>query len=266
MEPRIDAAEANRRFYRTVAETYDEKELAVANPRARALLHGALQRALSLVSSSPAVLDACGGSGNASELIVRMGAHPVLVDVSPEMLALWREKAKALDVDPEVVEAEILDFLRNDRRMWDVVVFSSALHHLDDYERVVEMALARIRPGGVLVTAFDPPSAGRGDRLLRRLDWVLFQAIHEPRDFLTTVRGRFRRSRLEEAPVGRLAERYALDGVDDLALCRLLESRGFEILVHERSPEARLGIVRALLRIMGRSGAFHLLARRRLAT
>jgi SAM-dependent methyltransferase len=208
------------------------------------------------------VLDACGGSGNVSELLTRMGAHPVLVDVSPEMLGLWRAKAGLLGVEPEVVESEILDFLQNDPRTWDVIVFSSALHHLENYERVVEAAIGRIRPGGVLVTAFDPTPAASGDRLLRRLDWVLFQAVHEPRDFLETLRARLRRSGLGEPPIGRLAERYALEGVDDLALCRLLESQGFEILVHERTTDARLTVMRALLRLMRRSGAFQLIARR----
>jgi SAM-dependent methyltransferase len=261
--PELDAAEANRRFYRTIAAEYDEKELAVSNVRARALLERLLRRALSLLGPSPAALDACGGSGNVSQLLVRMGARPVLVDVSPEMIALWRRKAELLGVEGEAVESEILDFLLADARTWDLIVFSSALHHLEDYERVVGAALARVRPGGVLVTVFDPPLSGQGDRLLRRLDWVLFQAFHEPRDFMTTLRGRFRRSIANERPIGRLAERYALEGVDDLALCRLLESQGFEIVEHERRADARLAVVRALLRILRRSGAFHLIARRR---
>ncbi len=261
-ELRIDGVEANRRFYRTVAATYDEKEFAVANPRARSLLREALQQALSLVGSDPAVLDACGGSGNASEMLVRMGVRPVLVDVSPEMLRLWRAKAGALGIEPEVVESEILDFLQADPRTWDVIVFSSALHHLENYERVVEAAISRIRRGGVLVTAFDPTPATRGDRLLRRLDWVLFQAVHEPRNFLETLRACLRRSGVGEPPIGRLAERYALEGVDDLALRRLLESHGFEILLHERTTDARLTVMRAFLRLMRRSGAFQLIARR----
>ncbi|MBA3716814.1 MAG: class I SAM-dependent methyltransferase [Actinobacteria bacterium] len=258
----MDSAEANRRFYETVAAEYDEKEVAVANPRARALLEGALRQALALAPGG-AVLDACGGSGNASEMLVRMGAEPVLVDVSPEMIELWRAKARRAGIEPEVVQAEIVDFLRDDSRTWDVVVFSSALHHLENYEQAVEAAADRITPGGVLVTVFDPPLAEPGDRFIRRVDWVLFQALHEPRDFLETVRARLRRSSQGEPPVGRLAERYALDGVDDLELRRLLETRGFEIVLHERTPEARMLATRALLRLAGRDGAFRLIARRR---
>ena len=260
----IDAAEANRRFYRTIAATYDETELAGAHPGARALLDELLRRALSLVGENPSVLDACGGSGYVSEMLLRRGIRPVVVDVSSEMLALWRAKAERLGSEPEAVESEILDFLVTDPRTWDVIVFSSALHHLDSPERVVEAAAGRLRPGGVLVTAFDPPLAVRGDRLLRRLDWVLFQAVHEPREFMRTLAARLRRSVTDEPPIGRLAERYAYEGVDDDALCRLLESRGFELVVHRRTPDARLLLVRALLRLMRRDGAFHLVARRAL--
>ena len=187
------------------------------------------------------MLDACGGSGNVSELLVGMGVTPVLVDVSPEMIGLWRAKAARLGLEPETAEAEIVDFLRDDPRTWDVVVFSSALHHLENYQEAVDAAAGRLNAGGVLVTIFDPPLAGPGDRTIRRLDWVLFQALHEPRDFADTVRARLRRSSEGGPAIGRLAERYALEGVDDLELRRLLEERGLDIVVHERMPEARCG-------------------------
>jgi ubiquinone/menaquinone biosynthesis C-methylase UbiE len=257
----MDAAEANRRFYETVAAEYDREE-AIANPRAQALLRDSLRRALDVVCPKPAALDACGGSGNVSELLVGMGVLPVLVDVSPEMVELWREKARRAGMEPEIVVAEIADFLRADPRRWDLVVFSSALHHLESYEDAVAAAAERLNPGGVLVTIFDPPLAERGDRALRRLDWVLFQAVHEPRDFVETVRNRLRRATADEPAIGRMAERHALSGIDDLALRWLLEDRGFEIVVHERLPEARMAPMRALLRISGRDGAFRLIARR----
>ena len=155
-----------------------------------------------------------------------------------------------------------MDFLRDDPRTWDVVVFSSALHHLENYQEAVDAAAGRLNAGGVLVTIFDPPLAGPGDRAIRRLDWVLFQALHEPRDFADTVRARLRRSSEGGPAIGRLAERYALEGVDDLELRRLLEERGLDIVVHERMPEARMRATRALLRLSGRDGAFRLIARR----
>ena len=258
----MDAVEANRRFYETVAAEYDQKEEAVVNPRAQALLRDSLRRALELAGPDPQVLDACGGSGNVSELLVGMGVTPVLVDVSPEMIGLWRAKAARLGLEPETAEAEIVDFLRDDPRTWDVVVFSSALHHLENYQEAVDAAAGRLNAGGVLVTIFDPPLAGPGDRAIRRLDWVLFQALHEPRDFADTVRARLRRSSEDGPAIGRLAERYALEGVDDLELRRLLEERGLDIVVHERMPEARMRATRALLRLSGRDGAFRLIARR----
>ena len=260
----MESVEANRRFYATVAAEYDQKEEAVANPRARALLRDSLQRSLALLGPEPAALDACGGSGNVSELLAGMGVLPVVVDVSPEMVDLWRAKAARMGVEPEIVLAEIADFLRADPRTWDLVVFSSALHHLENYEDAVAAAADRLNPGGVLVTIFDPPLAGRGDRAIRRLDWVLFQAAHEPRDFVETVRARLRRAKAGEPAIGRMAERHALGGVDDLALRRLLENRGFEIVLHERLPEARMAATRVLLRISGRESAFRLIARLRL--
>jgi SAM-dependent methyltransferase len=258
----MDAVEANRRFYETVAAEYDQKEEAVGNPRSRALLRDTLRRALDVVGPEPAALDACGVSGNVSELLAGMGVLPVLVDVSPEMVELWREKARRVGLEPEIVLAEIASFLRTDPRMWDLVVFSSALHHLEKYEDAVAAAAERLHRGGALVTIFDAPIAGRGDRAIRRIDWVLFQALHEPRDFMETIRGRLRRATGGDPAIGRLAERHALSGIDDLALRRLLEDRGFEIVLHERRPEARMTATRGLLRLSGRDGVFRLIARR----
>ena len=258
----IDAAEANRIFYRTVAAAYDETEHAVMSPRARDLLRGILERALAVVGPDPTALDACGGSGNVSELLVAMGVRPVLVDVSPEMLDRWREKAARLHYEPETVEGEIAEFLRADPRLWDLIVFSSALHHLDDYREVVALAAERLCPGGVLVTAFDPVRGGRVDLALRKVDWIAAAATHEPRDLLATISARLRRSTTGEPPIGRLAERYAISGIDDGALRRLLEERRFEVLEHERVPEARLALVRALRRLLDRPESFHLIARK----
>ena len=258
----MDSVEANRRFYETVAAEYDQKEEAVVNPRAQALLRDSLRRALELAGAGPAGAGRVRRLGQRLRAARRDGSDTGLVDVSPEMIGLWRAKAARLGLEPETAEAEIVDFLRDDPRTWDVVVFSSALHHLENYQEAVDAAAGRLNAGGVLVTIFDPPLAGPGDRAIRRLDWVLFQALHEPRDFADTVRARLRRSSEGGPAIGRLAERYALEGVDDLELRRLLEERGLDIVVHERMPEARMRATRALLRLSGRDGAFRLIARR----
>jgi len=61
--------------------------------------------------------------------------------------------------------AEIQGFLQDDDRRWNLVVFSSALHHLEDYRAVLALAVRRLAPGGVLATILiRSPSGWSGTR------------------------------------------------------------------------------------------------------
>ncbi len=127
-----------------------------------------------------------------------LARHGITTDVSPEMLAQWRAKARRLGIVTETLEGEIEPLLTDDPRRWDLIVFSSALHHLDDYVAVAQLAGSRLAPGGVLVSAFDPESrpADRWTLLLRRFDYLLSLAAH-PRHLLAAI-GR-RRGRHHDA-------------------------------------------------------------------
>ena len=254
--PEISAAEANRRFYAELAETYDTTEECVADPRHRDRLRRMLDRALAQLPAEPRVLDACGGSGNASLLLAERGIVPVTVDVSPEMLALYTRKARALGVEPDVRIAEIQDFLCDDASAWDLVVFSSALHHLEDAGEVLELAAARLAPRGLLATIYDPTRLGRAGPIARRFDYGLHVALKTPR----RLPGLVRRRAAGSESVGELAERHALTGLDDLALAERLRAAGLEILAHDREYEARYGITRLTLRGLGSPSSFALLA------
>jgi len=158
--PRI-TADANRRFYAAAAEEYDLTEDCVIDPVERERLRRALSKAIAAASERRHVLDACGGSGNASLVLHELGVTPVTVDISPEMLNIYRRKAKACGYEAETKVAEIQGFLQDDDRRWNLVVFSSALHHLEDYGAVLALAVRRLAPGGVLVTILIRSPSGR---------------------------------------------------------------------------------------------------------
>jgi SAM-dependent methyltransferase len=252
--PELDAAEANRRFYARVAETYDATEECVVDPRRQAYLRALLDRALAELGPEPAALDACGGSGNVTLLLAGRGVPTLTVDVSPDMLGLLERKAAARGLAVETRVAAIEPFLREPGPDWDLVVFSSALHHLDDPAGTLALAAARLRPGGVLLTVFDPTRTGRAGRVLRRADYGLHVARHTPRRLLGRARSR--------DELGAAAERHALAGLDDDALRARLEAGGLEILVHDRRADARFAVTRAAQRLLREPSAFALLARK----
>ena len=207
-------------------------------------------------------LDACGGSGYASSLLLELGARPVTVDISAEMLSRWREKAAMAGYDALTVEGEIGEFLSENIEGWELIVFSSALHHLEDYLAVVGLAADRVLPGGALVTVFDPIAAGRLVQLIRHVDHLVAVLISHPREFLQKAFARGRRTTTGEPHIGYLAEFHARTGIDDLAIRNVLEGRGFEIVVHDREYGARLGLFRAVLRALRSPSSFRILARK----
>lgn len=263
MPSAMRAADANRLLYAELAEDYDSAEHCVAHSRHRRRLEQLLDRALAAGSrQNPRTLDACGGTGNVSELLARRGIVTTLVDVSPQMLAQWREKATRIGIEAHVVEGEIDAFLVQDDRQWDLIVFSSALHHLEDYVAVSDLAARRLAPGGVLVTAFDPVQTT--DALIqrvRRFDYLLSLAA-SPRALASALKRRSKRRREGGTNVGDLAERHALHGVDDTRIISALSAQGLEILEHRRYPSTRYAVTERILRAARRSTSFHLIARK----
>lgn len=265
MTDTLTAAEANRLFYREDAETYDATEVCLRDSRRQDELRGAVAAALSRIDGRVSVLDACGGTGNIGLALHPYGIVPVVVDVSPEMTAIWRAKAERLGYSPEIHHAPIEDFLRDDGRSWKLITFSSALHHLADYAEVVLAAAARLEPGGLILTIFDTTQATPGLRLLRKADFVGWLLITSPLRFLRLLAGAVRRASRadgEERHVGRLAEVHAYAGIDDWALVGLLADHGLDVVVHKRVYEARLGLVRFILRCADWPSEFSLLVRR----
>ena len=258
----LSTPEANRLFYAEYADYYDAREECVVDELFRRRLKRALLFALAkLRTPHPRVLDACGGSGNASLMLLELGHRPVTVDVSAEMLRIFEQKAASRGFETQAVASEISSFLADDERTWDLIIFSSALHHLEDYKRVVALALERLTPNGLLVTIFDPIRLSRVGVMLRRLDYIAYALLRRPEVGWPRVWLRLRairsggKSRPDE--IGARAERWAYVGLEDMDLRDQFEDSGCEVLVHERSYDARLGVTRALLRAARQPAAFH---------
>jgi 2-polyprenyl-3-methyl-5-hydroxy-6-metoxy-1,4-benzoquinol methylase len=258
-----EVADANRRFYASFAEEYDRTEDCVVEERLARRLRNLLASALAALPDAPRVLDACGGSGNASLLLHELGATPTTVDISPEMLALYERKATARGLTADTHVGEIDEFLGSDAGGWHLIVFSSALHHLERYEETIDRALGRLAPGGILVTTFDPTRAGAVARRLRRFDYILHVLTRSPHRVPGLVAHRLTgRQPGQLSSAGALAERHALDGIDDVALARRLRSHRLEVLVHGRAYDGRFALTRVLYRILRQPSSFHLVVRR----
>jgi ubiquinone/menaquinone biosynthesis C-methylase UbiE len=261
-EPALSAAEANRRYFADRAADYDETEECVTIERHRHRRRRVLTIAVANAQRHERILDACGGSGYASLELGAMGLSAVTVDISLEMLEVYASKAASVGLATTIHVAEIRSFLSESPGRWDLIVFSSALHHLDDYLAVLLAANDRLADGGVIVTVFDSISSGRLGYAIRCIDYLLWLALRHPVTFIHRLRRRVTRPITSDVSVGRTAEIHALSGIDDVALARHLEEHGLEIVLHERDFEARVSVVRVLGRILSRPSTFSFIVRR----
>ena len=265
MSDGLTAVDANRLFYAETAITYEETEDCLRSARQQARLELAIREAIDRLGKAPRVLDACGGTGNVGMALQKYKITPVVVDVSPEMLSIWEAKAEALGLLAEVHLVPIDKFFKADARCWDLVTFSSALHHLEDYESVLLAAADKLKPGGLLLTIFDPVQATTGARLVRRIDFVAWLLLTNPPQFMSLLLAKIRRATRPDqgsAHIGRMAERYAYEGINDEQLVATARRHGLEVVVHQRYCDARLAPLRVLLKRLNRPSNFRLLLRR----
>lgn len=265
MQGHLTAAEANRQLYAQIASDYDAHEECVVDERLRGRLRSALDTALgSIGKTQPAILDACGGSGNASLLLFERGLMPVTLDISPEMLAIFERKAQRRGYQPTIILGDIETFLMEDDHTWDLIVFSSALHHLDRPDRVVLQATRRLNSGGCVITVFDPRKLSMLGRVLRHLDYYLHVALHRRSEFLNKAARRLGiiKGPKHDLDVGVIAERHAITGLDDDALRCQAELEGLRVIIHDRFFEGRFLITRAIYRLARQPTTFSIALQR----
>ncbi len=133
---------------------------------------------LSNVKNGQKVLDIGCGTGLLSlKFLEKAGCSITGVDSSPEMLSIFRDKIKKLDLSARVVckleDAKALDFEPN---TFDVVASTVTLHHLTYKFPIIKKIHEILKPEGRFVLG-DIDMDTTGDltdpkRLLRMLEWL----------------------------------------------------------------------------------------------
>jgi SAM-dependent methyltransferase len=167
------------------------------------------------------VLDLACGTGNAALLAAGHGARVVGVDSAGRLLGVARERARALGVEVDFREGDLLELPVDDAAV-DVVASVFGLIFAADPSRAVHEVARVVRPGGrVYVTAWIP--AGPIDAMLAASGRVLARLTQAP------PRKRF--------PWSDRAAVASLSGEAGLSLQRTSPA---ELEIRDSSPEAYL--------------------------
>ncbi len=275
-------AEANRQFYAQTADYYETTETCIHDKILQAGLEKDMNSIFELLGNEAGdirALDACGGSGNLSLKLLKRGAAVTHTDISAELQKIFLSKCLKLGYVPRVVCSEIADFLAHDKNTYHIITFSSALHHLENIETVLQLAYNRLEPGGLLYTVFDPTLRARlgvVTRFVQRLEYYRFKIFCQTSDLHKAIGRRLRRTfsgsfggtsttLINSDNAGVLAEYRAGVGIDDLVLVDTLKKTGYEVVWHDRYVDARFPITRRIIQWTGDMTSFKLLMRKRAA-
>ena len=266
--------EANVAFYLEIARKYDTYETYVFDPVLQQSLEDDLDRIASHLAlpGRLSCLECGGGTGNLTLKMCKRGWAVTVVDVSEKMLALLQEKARAQGCSPRLIQKPIEEYLEAAHEHYDLVAFSSVLHHLYSYESVVERSVKRLGPGGVFYSNWDPltPKSAFFARWFDSFDTTIAKVLFDPADLLPGICRRLRKvfSR-DDAQFGRavasagdLAEFHARTGVDDQQILQILQSNGFSVVQHQRFATGRTNFTRALNHRLRLLESFKIIAQR----
>lgn len=276
-------AEANREYYAITAQMYDTSETCVTNRYVQEQLEVDLDRIVALIGrpiQEIHVLDACGGTGNVALKLLRRGLRVSISDISAEQLEIFRKKCERENFSPQIIRGEIGELLRQDQVHYTLIIFSSALHHLENISEILRLAFDRLEPGGLLFTVFDPTATEKHKKISRavlRAEYVVFKIVGQTRD-LPFALARYLRRRisacnrqgsndkqaleLSENTFGVLAEYHVENGIDDIALVEELGRMGYQVVWHIRYPDGRYLLTRQLIGLLKDATQFKLLLRR----
>jgi 2-polyprenyl-6-hydroxyphenyl methylase/3-demethylubiquinone-9 3-methyltransferase len=156
--------------------------------------------------SGRAVLDVGCGSGNLSQHAAGLNASVVGIDGSAAMVERASARSAAAGLaNTRFLVGRVEELAERVPGPYDLVLCSSVLEYLDDFEQALTVLIGRVRPGGVLLV-----SLPNGASLYRRLEPLLYRLTGRPVVFpyVRTV-----------LPLPALAARCATAGAE------LLESR-----------------------------------------
>jgi 2-polyprenyl-3-methyl-5-hydroxy-6-metoxy-1,4-benzoquinol methylase len=262
------------------AARYDKDETCVNDKVLQRILINDLHKIIHLFNKPThelKALDACAGSGNVAFKLLRLGIDVTVVDASEDLLNILRKKCSDLPYLPTIYCDEIASFFDEKNDEYDLIVFSSALHHIQDVKSVLRLAYSKLKRGGFIFTIYDPSwqkdVSWLGKKILR-LDYLLHKVRKQPKKILSVVSRKNLKAQnscfkkrtksivnhnISDEALGTLTEYHVNLGINDIELVKYLRDLGYEVLWHKRYVSARHTASQWLLTMLGDKNHFKLL-------
>lgn len=209
-------------------------------------------------------VDMCGGAGKAA--FIMKECNPLseisLVDLSDKMLAVARQRMTAENVgEIRLIKSDAFSFLET-AEQYDLIVFSSAIHHFKDPIKLLVAAAERLSPQGIIITLAEPTTIIKTTRF--KIMTFIFGHKEYKQD---VVKGwvnnilSLGETAAADDEFADIAEYQTYKGIDDRALSGQLNSAGLYPLVHLRYPAGDPFMLK-VMPYMGLNWSFGLILRK----
>jgi SAM-dependent methyltransferase len=230
----------NLRVHASENRLYLERHPEQTNFYQARILKSALQHVTeNLDPETSRILDLGCGTGYTTLKLLARGFAVTGVDLSREMVAGLQERVA--DSDAERLRLEVSDvesFLNNESTMYDAVVASALLHHLYDYEKVIQKIAARLVPGGRLLIFFEPLKQA----VRSPLRFALHRSLSKIDEALYVQEMRLRNIPLFEEDYELSDYQRRFGGIDPDRVSEILQQEGLEVQAVEKYCSRRYGL------------------------
>jgi SAM-dependent methyltransferase len=259
-------------FSSTTPEEYAEGAPQIKHAVLRGLyreLAASVYREACGTCQQPSLLDLGAGEGSMTRPFLELGARVTVVDISERRLAALQASCTGHTDRLELICDDVWNAIakaRKNGRQFNIVTMNAFMHHIPDYIGLIREAMTVLAPEGLFFSFQDPmryDSLGTFCRAFSNIayySWRVFRG-----DLVGGIKRCFRRARgvfLEDCPADLVDYHGVRNGVDQEAVCRLLESNGFDCRITQYfSTQSRawqpIGIM------LGLKNTFGVVAKRR---
>ncbi|NLB87664.1 MAG: methyltransferase domain-containing protein [Syntrophomonadaceae bacterium] len=203
------------------------------------VMFNSLVKMLNMRSNEPiSAVDMCGGAGKAAFALYECSPTSMisLVDVSDKMLEIAQKRAERENIKNIIpIQADAFSFLEQEGE-YDLIIFSSAIHHFKDPVNLINLASQRLSEHGLILTIADPNTITKSKRY-KFLEFMVSSREAKKNKLKSCFN--FRKNKDIAASVDAdfdLAEYQTYTGIDDIALRNRLMEVGLNPFIHLRYP------------------------------
>ncbi|MGE5422604.1 MAG: class I SAM-dependent methyltransferase [Ignavibacteriales bacterium] len=208
-------------------------------------------------------VDMCGGAGKAAFTMKQCdpASEISLVDLSEKMLGIAHKRMIEEGAgEIRIVQADAFSFLET-AEQYDMIVFSSAIHHFKDPIKLLATAAERLSPQGIILTIAEPTP------IIQTKRFKLMTFLFGHKEYKYAVVKRWVKNALSPGDTAAddeffdIAEYQAYKGIDDIALSSQLNSAGLYPLIHLRYPAGEPSMLK-IMPYIGLNWSFSLILRK----